>query len=84
MILVDNTAAIKLAQNPEFHRHTKHIIIKHFFLRKVLEKYLLVLVQQVSTEYQTADMMNKTLFYPSLIFLSQDTTLVTFFIVISF
>ncbi|GBM32731.1 Copia protein, partial [Araneus ventricosus] len=66
VLQVDNTAAIRLAQNPEFHRRTKHMSIKHFFIReKVLEKELLV--QQVSTEDQIADMMTKPLFKPRLI-----------------
>ncbi|GBP12337.1 Retrovirus-related Pol polyprotein from transposon TNT 1-94 [Eumeta japonica] len=31
-IQIDNTAAIRLAQNPEFHNRTKHIAVKHFFI----------------------------------------------------
>ena len=31
---VDNSAAVRLAQNPEFYRRTKHIAIKHFFIRE--------------------------------------------------
>ena len=34
-IQIDNTAAIRLAQNPEFHKRTKHIAIKHFFIREL-------------------------------------------------
>jgi transposase InsO family protein len=34
IIQVDNSAAVRLAQNPEFHRRTKHISIKHFFIRE--------------------------------------------------
>jgi hypothetical protein len=34
IIQVDNSAAVRLAQNPEFHRRTKHIFIKHFYQRK--------------------------------------------------
>ena len=30
---VDNEAAVKLAQNPEFHRRTKHIRLRHFYVR---------------------------------------------------
>jgi hypothetical protein len=33
---VDNEAAVKLAQNPEFHRRTKHIRIRHFFVRELV------------------------------------------------
>lgn len=34
IIMVDNEAAIKLAQNHELHRRTKHIRIRHFFTRE--------------------------------------------------
>jgi transposase InsO family protein len=60
IIQVDNSAAVRLAQNPEFHRRTKHISIKHFFIReKVTEGKLGV--QQISTEHQVADIMTKPL-----------------------
>ena len=32
-ILVDNKAAIKLAENPEFHKRTKHIDIQYHYIR---------------------------------------------------
>lgn len=60
VVQVDNSAAVRLAQNPEFHRRTKHISIKHFFIReKVAEGK--IGVQQISTEHQTADIMTKPL-----------------------
>lgn len=60
VIHIDNTAAIRLSQNPEFHKRTKHISLKHFFIReKVIEGE--VSVSQISTEYQIADMMTKPL-----------------------
>ncbi|XP_073822557.1 uncharacterized protein [Musca autumnalis] len=34
VIHIDNTAAIRLSQNPEFHKRTKHISLKHFFIRE--------------------------------------------------
>ncbi|XP_073817619.1 uncharacterized protein [Musca autumnalis] len=36
VIHIDNTAAIRLSQNPEFHKRTKHISLKHFFIREKL------------------------------------------------
>lgn len=60
VLQVDNSAAVRLAQNPEFHRRTKHIGIKHFFIReKVAEGKLGI--QQISTEEQVADIMTKPL-----------------------
>jgi hypothetical protein len=60
ILQVDNSAAVKLAENPEFHKRTKHIAIKHFFVReKVAEGKLGI--QQVPTEKQVADIMTKPL-----------------------
>ena len=35
-LLVDNESAVKLAQNPEFHKRTKHIRIRHFYVRELM------------------------------------------------
>ena len=59
VIQVDNSAAVRLAQNPEFHRRTKHISIKYFFIReKVTEGKLKI--QQIPTEQQLADILTAT------------------------
>ena len=60
VLQVDNSAAVKLAQNPEFHRRTKHIDVKHFFVReKVIDGSIDII--QISTEHQVADVMTKPL-----------------------
>ncbi|KAG5890919.1 hypothetical protein JTB14_024916 [Gonioctena quinquepunctata] len=60
-LMVDNEAAIKLAENPEYHRRTKHIHIRHFFVRElVLDSF--IQVKKVSSE----DIMTKPLFKPRL------------------
>ncbi|KAG5866463.1 hypothetical protein JTB14_022611 [Gonioctena quinquepunctata] len=62
-LMVDNEAAIKLAENPEYHRRTKHI--RHFFVRElVLDSF--IQVKKVSSEDQLADIMTKPLFKPRL------------------
>ena len=33
----DNTGAIKLSHNAEFHKRTKHIDIKYYFIRELVE-----------------------------------------------
>lgn len=60
IINIDNTAAIRLSKNPEFHKRTKHIDLKHFFVREKVTEGLLS-TTQVSTENQLADMMTKPL-----------------------
>jgi len=60
VIQIDNEAAIKLSQNPEYHRRTMHIRIRHFFVReKVTEGE--IGVKSVSTELQVADELTKPL-----------------------
>ena len=65
VIQIDNEAAIRLAQNPEYHRRTKHIQTRHFFIReKVIGGE--VEVQSVATELQVADALTKPLLRPRL------------------
>ncbi|KAL6419276.1 hypothetical protein ACFW04_014005 [Cataglyphis niger] len=59
-ICLDNSAAVKLAQNLEFYRRTRHIATKHFFIRKeVTERELKI--QQISIKKLVADIMTKPL-----------------------
>jgi len=37
VILEDNTGAIKLGYNAEFHKRTKHINIKYHYIRELVE-----------------------------------------------
>ena len=64
-LYVDNEAAVKLAQNPEFHRRTKHIRIRHFYVRECVSDGELE-VKRVPTEFQLADIMTKPLPKPRL------------------
>lgn len=57
---VDNEAAIRLAQNPEFHRRTKHIRIRHFFVREMVTAGEID-VSKVDSEKQLADILTKPL-----------------------
>lgn len=58
---VDNEAAIRLAQNPEFHRRTKHIRIRHFFVRELVTSGQID-ISKVDTQKQLADVLTKPLF----------------------
>jgi hypothetical protein len=57
-LLCDNESAIKLANNPARHSRTKHIDIRHHFLRDHEAKGDIAL-RHVSTERQLADIFNK-------------------------
>ncbi|CAL2254987.1 unnamed protein product [Prunus armeniaca] len=59
-ILCDNKSAIAMAKNPVFHSKTKHIAIKHHFLREVSANKEVEL-KYCKTEEQIADIFTKAL-----------------------
>ena len=59
-ILCDNTSAINLSKNPIQHSRTKHIEIRHHFLRDHVQKGDVV-IKFISTEKQLADIFTKPL-----------------------
>ncbi|KAK8930658.1 hypothetical protein KSP39_PZI016172 [Platanthera zijinensis] len=59
-ILCDNTSAICIAQNPVLHSRTKHIEIRHHFLRDNVEKNKIAL-EYISTDLQRGDIFTKPL-----------------------
>jgi len=59
-LLIDNVGTIKLIHNPEFHRRTKHIEIRHYFVRERWEEGAMD-VDYVASEDQVADIMTKAL-----------------------
>ena len=59
-IAIDNNSAMKLSKNPEFHARTKHIAMRHHFIReKVAQKE--VQVHRVDTKNNLADLLTKGL-----------------------
>ena len=60
LILCDNQSAISIAKNPVQHSHTKHIDIRHHFIRELVEAKLIV-IDHVGTEHQLADLFTKPL-----------------------
>ena len=60
IIMVDNNGAIELAKNPKHHDRTKHIDIRHHFVREAIESKLIEL-QRVDTSLNTADILTKAL-----------------------
>jgi hypothetical protein len=60
LLLIDNLSCVKLTRNPEFHKRTKHIDVRYFFVReKVLDGSLNT--QHIAGEEQTADIFTKAL-----------------------
>lgn len=58
--LMDNQSAIRLVENPEFHKRTKHIDVRYRFIREKYEDGIFDL-QFVATDEQAADVMTKAL-----------------------
>ena len=60
LLNVDNQSAIKLSRNPEFHRRSKHIDVRHSFICEKLEENVID-TKYVNTENQYADVLTKAL-----------------------
>ena len=58
--MCDNTSAINISKNPVQHARTKHIEIRHHFLRDNVEKKL-VEMKFIGTSNQIADIFTKAL-----------------------
>ena len=59
-ILIDNEAVRKLAENPEFHKRTKHIDIMYHYIRDVVSTKKVSLIH-IPTKYEIADILTKNL-----------------------
>ena len=59
-IFCDNTSAIQMTQNPVHHSKSKHIEIRHHFIRDNVEKGKITLLH-VGTADQLADLFTKAL-----------------------
>ncbi|CAM8880461.1 unnamed protein product [Rhodiola kirilowii] len=60
MLYCDNMSAISISKNSVQHSRTKHIDIRHHFIRELVEKKTITLTH-VSTEKQLADIFTKAL-----------------------
>jgi hypothetical protein len=59
-LYIDNNSALKLTRNPEFHSRSKHIDVKHHFVREKVEEGL-INTQRVNTKDNLADAFTKAL-----------------------
>ena len=59
-IFCDNTSAICITKNPVHHKRTKHIDVRHNFLRDCFEKGE-ISMEFVATADQVADIFTKAL-----------------------
>ena len=59
-VFCDNTSAINISKNPVQHSRTKHIDIRHHFIRELVENKTLVL-EYIETEKQITDIFTKAL-----------------------
>jgi len=59
-IMCDNTSAIMISKNPVLHSRTKHIEIRHHFIRDHIEKGEIELIH-IDTNNQIADIFTKPL-----------------------
>ncbi|GKE42113.1 putative ribonuclease H-like domain-containing protein, partial [Tanacetum coccineum] len=57
-IHVDNESSICMVKNPVYHSKTKHIEIRHHFIRDSYEKKLIEMVK-IHTDYNVADLLTK-------------------------
>jgi hypothetical protein len=60
VLRVDNMSAVKLIQNPVFHKRSKHIDVRYNFVREKHEEGKLV-VEHVCGDQQLADILTKPL-----------------------
>ncbi|XP_053958679.1 uncharacterized protein LOC128863506 [Anastrepha ludens] len=60
IIYNDNQGAGKLSKNPIFHNRTKHVDIRHHFVREAVERKDII-IKYVSTEEMPADVLTKRL-----------------------
>ena len=60
IVYCDNTSAINISKNPVQHSRTKHIDIRHHFIRELVENKT-VIIEYVATENQLADIFTKAL-----------------------
>ena len=75
-IYCDNTSAINISKNPVQHSRTKHIEIRHHFIRELVEDGILTL-EFIHTDDQKADLFTKPLDSKRFEFLHQNISVIS-------
>ena len=57
-ILIDNKSTIFIVKNPVYHSKTKHIEIRHHFIRDSFEKKL-IRVEKIHNHFNVVDLLTK-------------------------
>ncbi|GKF16826.1 hypothetical protein Tco_0061744, partial [Tanacetum coccineum] len=57
-IYIDNESTIYIVKNPVFHSKTKHIEIRHHFIKDSYEKRLIQVIK-IHTDHNVADLLTK-------------------------
>lgn len=65
VILCDNNGARKIAENPVFHGRTKHIDVRHHYVREI-PSHGDIEIEHVSTEDMASDFLTKAVPAPKL------------------
>ncbi|CAI5459574.1 unnamed protein product, partial [Closterium sp. Yama58-4] len=60
----DNASTIHLTQDPVFHGRSKHIELRYFFIRELVQQNLIA-VRKIATEANLADIFTKALLRPA-------------------
>ncbi len=60
VLFIDNASAIKLTKNHEFHKRSKHIEVRYYYVRELYQNGIID-VQHVRSENQLGDMFTKPL-----------------------
>lgn len=63
-LYIDSNSALKLTRNPEFHSKSKHIDVKHHFVREKVDEGL-INTRRVDTKDNLADVFTKALSRPT-------------------
>lgn len=64
LLYINNNLALKLTRNPKFHSKSKHINVKHHFIREKVEEGV-INTQRVNTTDNLANVFTKALAKPT-------------------